>query len=291
MFLPAIQPFELELDWLQAQAFRWTEPNKDGWYYGIVHDSLIRVRNAQDGIEFESDASDEALEPHVTHYFRLDQDISKVHGGLRQSDSTGTMDSLIKKYGGMRILRQDLWECLAAYICSQQNEVEGIAKIVNGLAKTYGSLRTLGGVPGRAFPTPRRLVSFGGNALMEVARGFDRGHRIHAVASDIADGRLDLNALARMPDAQARGVLMSYDGIGDKIADCVCLFGLDRPGVFPIDRHIGSRMSELYGQRYRGSGAHAGLRARAQTQFGEHAGYAGQLLFLDQLKKSNAKRS
>ena len=73
MFLEAPQPFKLELEWLQAQAFRWS---KEGdWYYGVVHDSLIRVRDARDGIEFESDASDEDLAPHINHYFRLDQDI------------------------------------------------------------------------------------------------------------------------------------------------------------------------------------------------------------------------
>ena len=283
MFLPAIQPFELELDWLQAQAFRWTDPNKDGWYYGVVHDSLVRVRNARDGIEFESDASDEALVPHVVRYFRLDQDIRPIQKKLRSVDNR--MARLVDEYDGLRILRQDPWECLVAYICSQRNDIKGITKMVESLAEGYGTKLTLCGVPRYAFPSPRRLASLDVAALEDSAPGLSRAPRIHEVSSDIADGHLDLNALSRMHHAQARAVLMSYDGIGAKIADCVCLFALDTPEAFPVDGHIKKGLKH-YGQKYTDGAPNAGLMKWVRETFGEHAGYAGQLLFLDQLKKS-----
>ena len=277
MYLPAVQPFKLELRWLRAQAFRWTEV--DGWYYGVVHDSLVRVRQRDDGIEFHSDASDEALKAYVISYFRLDQDITLIHDALRGVDDE--MAGLVGKHGGMRILRQDPWECLVAYICSQNNEVAGITKIVEDLAGAYGTPLTLEGVTVHAFPTPQRLVAVGSKALDRLAPGLGRGSRIHEVATHITDGRLDLAALARMPHPQARAVLMSYAGIGAKIADCVCLFGLDKPEAFPVDRHIETALKQ-YHQSYTAGAPNAGLMQWVAERLGPNAGYAGQLLFLDQ---------
>jgi N-glycosylase/DNA lyase len=283
LFLPAIQPFKLELDWLRAQAFRWTEPNGDGWYYGVVHDSLIRVRHSGGGIEFESDASNEALAPHVTHYLRLDQDIRPIQKKLRSVDDT--MARLVDDYDGLRILRQDPWECLVAYICSQQNEVDDIAAIVTRIANKHGTPLSLEGVTRHAFPSPRRLEAVSADALQTLAPGLSRGRRIHRIATDIASGALDLLALSRMPHAQARAALMSYDGIGAKIADCVSLFALDKAEAFPVDRHI-ARGLEPYGQKYTDGAPNAGLMQWVREKFGENAGYAGQLLFLDQGSKS-----
>lgn len=279
MYLPAVQPFKLDIGWLRAQAFRWIEPKSDGWYYGVVHDSPIKVRQRGDGIEFRTDVSERALKPYIVDYFRLDQDINTVHAALRRTDDDGTMTRLIEAYGGIRILRQNPWECLVAYICSQQNEVDDIAKIVERLAKHYGASFTFDGVTLHAFPTPQRLAAVGPEDLSKLAPGLGRGSRIHRVATDIAEGRLDLNARSRVPYEQARAVLMSYDGIGAKIADCVCLFALDKSEAFPVDRHI-EKALKRYGQKYTANAPNAGLMRWVDAKFGRNAGYAGQLLFL-----------
>ena len=279
MYLHAVQPFKLDLSWLRAQAFRWTEPKKDGWFYGVVRDSPIKVQQRGGGIEFRTDASERSLKPYVTDYFRLDQDIHRVHAALRRTDDDGTMTQLIEAYGGMRILRQDPWECLVGYICSQNNEVEGIAKIVADLASAYGARLTVDGVPLYAFPTPQRLSAVGPDALRKLAPGLGRGRRIHEVATAIAEGHLDLNALARMPHQQSRAMLMTYDGIGAKIADCVSLFALDKPQAFPVDRHIEEGLKP-YRQKHTAGAANARLMRWVEETFGENAGYASQLLFL-----------
>ena len=86
MFLPAQQPFELELGWLRPQAFRWLE--REGWYYGLVNGHLIKIRQAGDGVEFRSSVAEESIQPHVESYFRLYLDIRPVHEALRQMDHT-----------------------------------------------------------------------------------------------------------------------------------------------------------------------------------------------------------
>ena len=282
MQLPAPQPFKLDIQWLQAQAFRWCE-GEDGWYYGFVKGHLIKVRNSGDGIEFRSEAAEESLASDVKCYFRLDQDITQVHDALRRDDK---LSGLVDEYGGMRILRQDPWECLIAYICSQNNNIERITAIVNDLAGRYGEPLTLDDMTCHSFPSPERLAEVGEKELEGLRLGLSREKRIYAFARDVAGRELDLDALTDLPYRLVRGGLMNYEGIGPKIADCVCLFSLDKADAFPVDTHIGKALKDRYGKTYRPGAKNVELLQWVREHFGANAGYAGQLLFLDQLRKA-----
>ena len=281
MLLSAPQPFRLECDWLNAQAFRWTE--RDGWFHGIVGGQLIRVRNADGGIEFEGKAAPDAVE----RYFRLDQKIGAVHEALIEADPKH-MPKLIKDYGYIRVLRQDPWECLVAYICSANASVDSIRGKLNKLADAHGDKLTLDGVSCRAVPSAEQLKDAGETCIGELKLGLPHIPRtLHKVATDVTTGCLDLDELSRKSLAKARARLKNdrnhkgkgYHGIGDKIADCVCLFSLGKDDAFPVDTNIGAAL-ERYGDA---PGKTDASKARwARATFGDHAGYAGQLLFLDQ---------
>ena len=285
MYLTAPQPFKLDLLWLQAQAFRWCE--QDGWYYGFVAGHLIKVRNSPDGIEFRSNPAEESLAADVRAYFRLDQDIAPVHDKLRQDDK---LRALVDRYEGMRILRQDPWECLVAYICSQNNSIERITEILNRLADCYGESHTLDGVTCNALPSPDHLAKVDERDLEGLRLGLSREKRIQAFARDVAGGELNLEALAGLPYRLVRGGLMSYEGIGPKIADCVCLFSLGMDEAFPIDRHIENGLKKHYEKSYTAGAKNARLYEWVRDHFGKHAGYAGQLLFLEQLGESDKEQ-
>ena len=285
MYLPAPQPFCLQADWLNAQAFRWTE--RDGWFYGIVGGQLIRVRNADgDRIEFEGKAAPDA----VTRYFRLDQKIGDVHAALIEAD-TEHMPALIERYGHIRVLRQDPWECLVAYICSANASVDSIRGKLNKLADAYKDTRTLDGVTCHSIPSAERLAEAGEDELRDLGLGLPRiAGTLHKVATDVAARTLDLDDLARKPLAKARGRLKNdrtdknkgYPGIGPKIADCVCLFSLGKDDAFPVDTNIGAALKRYYGKNYTPGAENLRLLEWARRTFGKNAGYAGQLLFLDQ---------
>lgn len=267
MHLPARQPFHLECGWLNAQAFRWTE--RRGWFHGIVGGKLVKVRNADGGIEFEGDATEES----VRSYFRLDEDIGAVHATLREADPVH-MPRLIKDYGHIRVLRQDPWECLVAYICSANASVDSIRGKLNKLAGEFGITQTLDGVEYRALPSAQRVADAAPADLEKLKLGLSHiPETILKVAADVHARKLDLPRLSqsRASLAEARKRLRKYDGIGPKIADCVCLFSLGHDEAFPVDRHIKAALARI-GKDARG----------ARKAFGDHAGYAGQLLFLDQ---------
>ena len=275
MYLPAPRPFCLQTDWLNAQAFRWTE--RGDWFHGIVGGQLIRVRNADGGIEFEGDAAPDA----VTRYFRLDQDIKAVHDALCKADPEH-MPGLIERYGHIRVLRQDPWECLVAYICSPRARVERITDMVEKLADTFG--KPLEGAERKSFPSPQQLAEVSEAELEDLGFGLSKGLTIHKVAGDAIAGDLNLRELTQdhVSHAEARERLMCYPGIGYKIADCVCLFSLDHDEAFPVDMHIGAALARYYGKKFTPGAKNVRLQEWARETFGKNAGYAGQLLFLDQ---------
>ena len=150
----------------------------------------------------------------------------------------------------------------------------------------YGEPLTLDGVKLNSFPSPERLAEVGEKELEGLRLGLSREKRIHAVARDVAEGNLDLGALTRLPYLMVRGGLMSYEGIGPKIADCVCLFSLGMDEAFPVDRHIENGLKAHYGMSYTAGAKNARLMQWTRDKFGSNAGYAGQLLFLEQLEKA-----
>ena len=285
MYLPAQQPFNLELLWLRSQACRWIE--REGWYYGVVNGHLIKVRQSGDGIEFRSSGAEEFLKRHVESFFRLDQDIKPIQDALRRVDTN--LARLVDRHGGMRILRQDPWVTLVAYICSARRDVRGIGKAVDKVASLFSTELSLDGVLLKPVPTPEQLAGVGQHDLNRLKLGF--GYipgLLLEIAGDVADGRLDLDALSRYPYPEARNRLMRYHHIGQKIADCVCLFSLDKAEAFPVDRHVAAGLREHYGKGYTAGAKNVGLLEWARDYFGPHAGYAGQLLFYDQLGKTGS---
>ena len=284
MYLPAQQPFKLELLWLRSQAFRWIE--RDGWYYGVVNDYIIRVRRSGDGIEFHSSGSEESIKAQIESYFRLNQDIRPVHAALRQVD--GTMAELVERYGAMRLLRQDPWECLVSYICSARRDIVGIGKAVDKLAELFPNELSLDGVSLKPIPTPRQIAEVGQDELRRLKLGFRHiPGLLSQIAIDVAEGSLDLDSLSIQPYPEAKERLMRYRGIGPKIADCVCLFSLDKPEAFPVDRHIAGALREHYEMKYTSGAKNVRLLEWAWEYFRVHAGYAGQLLFYEHLPNTH----
>ena len=133
MRLAAEGPFKLDLEWIEPQAFRWKRC--EGWLYGFVAGKLIRVRDADGGLEFECEGDEAALADKVRRYFRLDEDVSAIQAALRQD---ARMAPLVDEYSGMRILRQDPWECLVSFVCTPRKRVERVTEILNDMAKKYG---------------------------------------------------------------------------------------------------------------------------------------------------------
>ena len=265
-------PFNLVATLESGQAHRWQRC--EGWYSGVVHGNLLKLRQVTDGIEVCSSTQDMgALSTMLSDYFRLGDDLLEIY---RRIEKDSRMSEMIQRFSGMRLLRQEPWECLSAFICSATSNLTRIAANMESVADAMGRRVTLDGVSRSTFPCAG-LVAEGGEALLrELGLGFRAKYLAHA-AREVACGNLELEGLRQMSYWDARARLVDLPGVGPKIADCVLVFSLDKLEAFPIDRWVSRAVGEWYldGANLK----YDEIVQWAHRYFGVYAGYAQQYLF------------
>lgn len=208
-------------------------------------------------------------------YFRFEEDLGSV---LDTFPDDPPMRAAVASSRGLRLLRQDPWECLASFICSSTKQIVQIRQIVASVCERFGDPVDVpaGHEPAYSFPAPERIAAAGEAELRACKMGF-RAPNLRRAARMIAENEMDLRSLADRRTAEARDDLMRLPGVGRKIADCVLLFAYGRQDAFPVDVWVMKALRRLYFRRRRVTPRR--LRTFAATHFGPHAGYAQQYLF------------
>ena len=264
-----------------GQAFRWVRGRSSGpdwgqWFSGVVFSNAVKMRQVPEGVEFHCAPDDEStLEPLVRDYLRLHDDLEAIYRSINIDDRIKSATAL---YPGMRILRQDPWECLVSFICSATSNIPRISANVEDMATHFGRQIRSSHRVRHAFPTPEGLAEAGEERLRQLGLGF-RARYVAAVARMVADGEVDLFALREASYDDALDALVLLPGVGDKVANCVLLFSLDRLEAFPVDIWIERALQEWY---IGGAGkklSSRDMRRWAQDYFGPYAGYANQYMF------------
>jgi len=266
-----------------GQNFRWRE---DGdWYSGVVAGNVVRVRLDAETLEFTSFPDAEAeVEPLLLDYLALDFDLDHVYESISHDLH---IQPAIEKYAGMRVLRQDPWETMLSFLCAQASNVPRITKNVEDMCEVFGAEIGVGDMSRHAYPTPGALAEAGEGRLKELGLGY-RAKFIASTAQAIADGDVDLLLLREAPYEDALASLVTLDGIGDKVANCILLFSLDKPEAFPVDTWIQKTVQQLYmGRKKVGLKA---MRLWAQDYFKPYAGYANHYLFHSRRLEAKSRR-
>jgi len=267
--LPA-KDFSLESSLSSGQTFRWQAVNGD-CFAGFIGSTIVKVR--QEGERLLCEASDPAFTPErLRQYFALDLDLADI---LRQIDVDMQMHDAIHHFRGLRILRQDPWEVLASFICASFNNIKRIEGMVEGLCQAYGRPVSLNGVRGFGFPEPETVAAASERQLRSLGLGY-RAPYLKATARLVADGTLPMAHLRRADYAATKRALLQCDGVGDKVADCVALFGFEKYQAFPVDVWMERAMRYYFRHR---RPTRMGVHAYAMRHFGPWAGYAQQYLY------------
>ncbi|MCD4841238.1 MAG: DNA-3-methyladenine glycosylase 2 family protein [Methanosarcinales archaeon] len=259
--------FDLDSTLDCGQVFRWQRSDK--WWTGVVRGHIVRARQDGGDLVVDTDLDRDS----IVRYFRLDDDMPGIYSRINIDP---VMDRLIKRFRGLRLIRQEPWECLISYMSSSNNSIPNIKNSISNLSRQYGY--DLGG--DFSFPTADVLARTSESRLRETKLGFRSGN-ILEVAKKVVIGELDLEAPFELEYGEARELLMGMRGIGPKIADCVLLFAYDKTEAFPVDTHILSVMEEHYGSFLKGAKSKRGeaIGEFARSYFGHYAGYAQQYLF------------
>lgn len=256
-----------------GQSFRW-QLSANGWYYGVVDGRQLRIRQENRTLIVESSDDEEGdqLEAFLRHYLDLNRDLPAV---LDAVDIDPFIHRSIETFRGMRILNQEVWECLASFILSQNNNVPRIKGIIRTISARFGEKITLDDSIDYAFPTPQALAEAGVETLYDCGLGY-RAPYMWTVSSAVAAGEFDLEALKNLPYVGAKQELMGFKGIGEKVADCICLFSLGHVQALPIDVWVKRIIEQIYLKR---EASIREIRQFAEGYFGEYLGYAQQYLF------------
>ena len=158
---------------------------------------------------------------------------------------------------GIRILQQDLWEMIISFLISQQNNITRIKKCIENISREFGEKKESStGAEYYAFPTAQALASATEEQLRECNLGY-RAKYVLDTARKVFFGDISLESIYDMTYKNARKELLNLYGVGEKVADCICLFGLHQLDAFPIDTHIRQALDAHYkrgfpNRRYKG---------------------------------------
>lgn len=244
-----------------GQAHRWRRDG-DVWE-GIVGGDVVRMRQTDYGAEVEGCSDPAALR----RYFRSEDDLAAIVAEISGRDPY--VASLSAHCPGLRILKQDEWECLATYLLATNANVARIGRMVESVCETFG--RDLGGR--HAFPTPGEILD-GADRIGCCRLGF-REPRLIKLAHDVEEGTVDPAGIGELDYGGCVAELRRIDGVGPKVADCVAIFGYGHLEAFPVDVRISKVMESMYGV----AGSYAKVSAYGRERFGRYAGYAQELLY------------
>ena len=294
------QPFDMELSLTMGQAGRWYELPPDfyadshKWFSGVLGENLIHIRQTENGVEYrvggsygERDATDKD-DDMLLRYFREYDDVQAIYDDI---SGDPVVKYLVQKYRGMRVLRQDPWECTVSYICSAQNSIPKIRQNVRAISENWGEQVSLCKDSSYTFPGPEQLAKAEASTLQKPRRegglGLGKSAKfVSTIAKSVASIGIDLEVLRVMDYHQTVRFFERFDGVGPKVSNCIALMSMDKLEAFPVDLWVLRALGQWYSDAPKPQNPkspnekeHKEIVEWAHNQFGKYAGYAGQYLF------------
>ena len=270
IIIKGIRDFDPTHTFMCGQCFRW-EKEEDGSYTGVSHGRVINIRVENDSIVIKN-SNMEDVNNIWLNYLDLDRDYSQIK--LRYENDIHLKKAM--EFGsGIRILNQEVFECLISFIISTQNGIPRIKKIVSGLSQMYGKKIEFCEKTYYSFPTAEDMRGITEKDLESLKPGYRAAYIVDAV-NKILSGEINLDKISQMNTDDARKELLKIKGVGPKVADCVLLFSCKKTDAFPIDVWVSRIMRNLYcGEET----SINNIQKYARDNFGEFAGMAQQYLF------------
>ena len=239
--------FDLDKIARSGQCFRWEKAEEKAWR--MVHKGqCLSIWELGEGWYLLS-CSEDAYHAHWRPYFDLDEDYRRIRAKIKAADDPFLPAACT--YGkGIRILRQDPWETLVSFIISQNKNIPAIKNCIALLCAAAGeSMTDDTGEQYAAFPSPEAILGMSEEQLRACRLGY-RWKYVRASALAVADGALDLPALASAEEEETLARLTAVPGVGVKVASCVSLFGLHHMDAFPVDVWIKRILANEYPAGY-----------------------------------------
>ena len=276
------RPLYVDVTLCCGQLFRWDKLGD--WWYGVARDKVFKIRQVEDNFEYAN-----VEKKFVEHYFSLDQNLEEIMNSINKDPH---IDKAIKEYWGLRLIRQDPWECLISYICATYKGIPAIKHMLNNIAQKFGQKVTYDGKEFYTFPEPQKLCGATEQDLTACGLGYRAKYAL-ATTKKICQDNFDLENLKKIPYLEAKKKLMELPGVGPKVADCVLLFSLEKTEAFPVDVWVKRVILNRYMEKLPpelskkistnhesiSNGDYERLNSFGRNYFGKYAGYAQEYLY------------
>jgi N-glycosylase/DNA lyase len=271
------QSFDPLLSINSGQAFLWEK--RGGSWYGIHGEHVVRLTQVDNRIEFASFPDDRSC---VHEMFRVSDDARTI---FRELSRDLLVRRLLKVYPGLRLMRQEPHQCLFSFVCASNTNIPMIRRMLYNMTRKFGKPATVDSMEFFTFPSAAVIDKAGIDELRACGLGY-RAKAIKTAANAIAIGQIDFDELKAARYTEAKKELLKLYGIGNKIADCVLLFSLEKLDAFPIDVWISRALAGHYHWMHKKKFGekiterqYEDLSCNARHYFGKYAGYAQQYLY------------
>jgi N-glycosylase/DNA lyase len=303
-----------------GQSFRWKQA-KDGTYFTSIGSEtlfIIGYDEKQSFVRYRyvgSQFSQEEIDSYIRAYFHLEIPITQLYKDFSERDCVFAKATSDGQFDGIRLLRIDPSENLISFLTSQNNNIKRISQLIETLCLTFG--KYVGSAPNSSddkesetiqvysFPEIESLIGKE-SLLRELGFGY-RAKYIDRAAFQLSERARDKNlpsiaaylAMVRdtMTYSEAKQELLSLMGIGPKVADCICLFSLDKFESIPVDTHVKSIACKSYGYKFGSLSKtitpkdYANIQQLFQERFGKYCGWAHSILFTADLSDFSVTKS
>lgn len=252
-----------------GQTFCWQKEGRG--YINADLGQVVYVEQHGDRLYYETSSDDISLEI----LLRLDDPLPEIQKEINKDD---LMEKSIKFAPGLRIVSDPFFPCLISFICSIWKNIPAIRKATQTLRKEIGPKYRFKRKEYYGFPSAEQLADMSLDTLRKLSLGF-RSEFISKSSSSIVANAMDSISLKKCGYKKAHTLLKSLHGVGDKVADCVCLFSLGYLEAFPIDSWIDNVISQNYELFTSNGTSYAKKSEAARSYFGRYAGYAQEYLF------------
>ena len=271
--------FELQQQYLvnidysinSGQVFLW-EKNGDTWY-GINGNDVLAINENPMQINSYSQNS--------IDFFREKDDLQEIILSITKDK---VVRKAVKQFPGLRLLRQDPFQCYISFIVSSNSNIQRIKQILYRLCKKFGKKIIFQEKEFYLFPEPENLVNASKNDLLNCGLGY-RVRAVKEAALNVSNRQIDFDFLKRTNYQNAKDILLQVYGIGNKVADCVLLFSLEKLEAFPLDRWVLRILEKYYTKKFQLEGKsltekkYEQIHKQIVNYFGPYAGYSQQFLF------------
>ena len=248
-----------------GQCFRFSK--RENVFSGVIFGNVIELFEEKDGYIIK--ASGDITKEQLYDFFDLKRDYKEIEAILEHDDA---LRAAMNFGRGIRILKQDFFETLLTFIYSQRSNIPKIAKCVEETARLFGDKISYNGKDFYTFPTPEQMAGITEKELESVKCGYRASYIVDAV-NKINSGEINVTELQSLPYEKVKEKLLTIKGVGEKVADCICLFSFGFFEAFPTDTWIKKAMDQLYSIKDKD------IKAKSGDMFGKYCGIAQQYLF------------